>query len=410
MNIKFIKDVSANILTLVINVISPLILIPILANGLGMSLYGDYMALIGLVALCTVIADLGFDMYLSKEISIFRNDLTKISRLLSVYLVVKVLFSILLLLFLYLLLPKLAGVNQLLLLALVWFLYVNTSLKPTAFFNGLEKYVLLSQAEILGKLLLVLLVLILDFTTFGIEKALGVQLVSGLFINIVLFYLLNFKLKLKLCLISTLEIKQLISDSFGFFSARLFVNIYNQSSTYLVSLVLKSELVAAYSIGIQLYKVGQAFVGAIAKVLYTRTVKSKNFNLVLRLTIIILTLQFVCFPIVYYWGEDIIAFILNVSGNEVAQAANVFYISLFFVTVASFWGYPVMVALDKERYAHYGIFFGSIVYFITFGIGYLFFEFDLFFAVLCILIADMSSCILRIYFSKKFISKKMLFR
>ncbi len=414
LNIKIYKDIFANILTLTINIIAPLVLIPILTSTLGLDSYGNYMAMMGLVALCVVLTDLGFGMYLSKEVSIQGDDLGKISIFFTAYIIVKTVMSLFFLFVLYLLLPDIIDTNKYIILFLLWLLYINLSIKPVPFYNGLEKYTLLSKVDISGKVILIVLVLLLDFSEYGFEKAIAVQIVSAAFINCFLLYFLIKKSKLQFTVVSKeIIIKiiiKIIKSSFGFYSARLFANVYNQSSTYLVSLVLKSELVAAYAIGIQLYKVGQSLIAAIAQVLYTRTVKSKNLKLVLKITIIVLILQFVCFPVVYYWGEDLIGFILNVSSIEVAQAASVFYISLMFVTVASFWGYPVMVAIERERYAHYGVFFGSIAYFIMFGFGYLFFEFDLFFAVLCILIADMCSCILRIYFSQKFITKKMLFR
>jgi PST family polysaccharide transporter len=410
LNTKIYKDIFANILTLTINIIVPLALIPILTGALGLQGYGNYMAMLGLVALCVVLSDLGFDMFLSKEVSIQRSDLKQVSKFLTTFIIIKVALSLFFLLVLYLLLPNIIDVNKYALLFSLWLLYINLSIKPSAFYNGLEKYTLLSKVDISGKLILITLIFSIDFSNSGLIKAIVIQIISTTFINCFLLYFLFKTSKLQFTSVSIKDIIKTIKSSFGFYSARLFLNIYNQSSTYLVSLVLISELVAAYAIGIQLYKVGQSLIGAISRVLYTRTVKNKNLKLVLKVTIIVLLFQFLGFPIVYYWGEELINLVLNINSLEIAQVANIFYISLMFVTVASFWGYPVMVAIEREKYAHYGVFFGSIAYFIMFVVCYLFIEFNLFYAVLCILIADICSCMLRIYFSKKFITKTMLLR
>lgn len=409
MNKKFLKDVTANIFTLAVNVVTPLLLIPILTRSLGLDIYGDYMASLGFIFLCVVLADLGFSMYLSKEVSIQRENAQEVSKLYSAFLTVKLFFLLPFLLLLFLLLPEIPNTNRYIVLGLFWLLFVNISIKPTAFYNGLEKYTLQSKVEICGKFLLILLILFFDLSDEGIEKVMVAQVLSAVFINIFMFHFLLKETEIKFRHLPKDSLVDLVRLSFGFFIARLFVNIYTQSSTYLVSLVLKSELVAIYSILIQLYKVGQAVVGAISKVLYTNTVKSKNFKRIVKVSLIIILLHLLFLPLVAAYGVNIVNTILNINIDISNFVLMIPYLSLLFVIIASFWGYPVMIALGKERYAHYGIFFGSLAYYFTFIIFVLFFDFNLYLALFCIFISDFTSAILRLYFANKFLTKEMLF-
>ena len=244
-------------------------------------------------------------------------------------------------------------------------------------------------------------VLLLDFTENAFEKAILVQILSVFLINASSYHYLFKNCKLRLKLPSSRDVSGLLRQAFEFYAARLFVNIYNQSSTYLVSLVLKSEQVAIYSIGIQFYKLGQAMIGAVARVLYTRIVKSKAIKSVVKTTLLVLILQAVLLPVVFIYGQQILAFALEVQSPELIEIIKLFYVSLFFVIVSSFWGYPVMVAYNKTKYAHAGIFFTSFVYFLAYNIILISFEFDLVRAALCILVADIVSMLVRVLFAYK---------
>ena len=398
---SLIKDISLNIISVVVSILSPLVLIPVLTKSLGLSMYGDYMALLALIAMFSILCDLGLDMYLSKEVSIVREDRNEVFKLFSQFLTIKVLISFFTLpIFAFLVLFTLE-INSESIIVLASIMLLANNLRPISFFNGLEKYQENATFDFLGKVLLLALVVFLDFKELGFEKAVLIQVVSLVFISGVSYYYLYRSGTFIFKFSSIKDAERLLRGSFQFYAAKLFVNIYNQSSTYLVSLVVKSELVAIYSIGIQLYKVGQAVIGAITMVLYTRTVKSKALKPVVKITFIVVFLQAALLPIVFFYGEAVLNFILGIQQDELTEIIKLLYISLFFVTISSFWGYPVMVAYDKTNYAHAGIFFGSCVYFLVYGFVYVTSEFNLVMAVICILSADFVSMLIRVGLSYK---------
>jgi PST family polysaccharide transporter len=402
----FYKNAFSNILAVSSNIITPLILIPVLTKSLGLNMYGDYMALLGLIFLFVAVLDFGLDMYLAKEVAILNDNKTKLNYLLSSYITIKIIGSIFIIPFLLFMLPANMSLYVFL---LCWLLVLNLTLKPFAFFCGLELYTIQSKIEISSRFLLVLFVLIGDFNNNGLEKALEAQLISVLASNIAFYSILKYRYCLTIGLLRLGKVLVLVKLAFGFYSARLFVNIYIQSSTYLVSLFVKSDIVAIYSIAIQVYKLGQAVIGAVAKVLYTSTIKSKDFRHVAKVTLGILSALLLFFPVVYFFGAIILTTLLRIDGQEVLPFILPLYLSLVFVTLSSFWGYPVLVSLEKEKYAHLGIFLSSITYYIAFIICVLFFEFDIYLAITCIVISDMMACLLRIYFALKFVDITKVF-
>ena len=397
MSKSVIRNISRNITTTLINLLAPLVIIPILTSGLGVQGYGLYVILMAKAALFIVIFELGFGMYLSKEISINRDNKKEVTHLFWIFLLSKVVLFFVFLLFILLTENKFGSI-ELLFISLVLFQLLNLS--PVLM--GLEKYKLLNKIQIISKSLLIISVFISDFTTNGIEKALALQSISA-FISIVLMYGHIFKGKeIAGFIFDFKKMLYVIKHSFPFYGARFFVNLYQQSSTYFISFILSLELVALYSIAIQLYKVGQSIIGAVSRVLYTSTVKTKDFTLIKKLTIKSLLIHFLLLPVIFFFGEDILGLIFDFDVVMLSELSLIFYISLLSVLLSSYWGYPALSAIGQEKYAHLGILVSSVTYFISLFCIYTFHFSDAKSAVYCIVIADFSGMLVRCYYAKKF--------
>ena len=119
-----ISNIFSNISATLINILAPLIIIPLLTSGLGMDDYGLYVALIAKTALFIVLTELGFGMYLAKEISVKRDDLAEVSSLFWVFLLTK-LVAFVLVLAVFLLFSEQSVIVDLLLLALIFLNFIN---------------------------------------------------------------------------------------------------------------------------------------------------------------------------------------------------------------------------------------------------------------------------------------------
>jgi len=362
-----------------------------------MNEYGLYVALLAKTALFIVLAELGFGMYLAKQISVNRDDIAEISSLFWIFLVTKLVVFVLVLVVLILFSSQF-GVVESLLCALIFLQFLNV----TPILTGLENYKLLTQVQIFTKFLMVVLVLTVNFSNFGLEKALALQVVITALTSVSLFIYFIKNNKLERIIFDFSKFKTVLMGSLPFYGAKLFVNLYQQSSTYFVSYTLSAELVAIYSIALQLYKVGQSVIGAVARVLYTSTVKTKNFALIYKLTIRSFILHVSIFPIVFFYGDQLLDLIFSFDVTVLFDLSILLYLSLFSVIISSYWGYPALSAIGKENYAHLGILVASVVYFVAFG---LFMAFDLssiYLMIGCIVLSDFMGMLVRLFFARKF--------
>jgi O-antigen/teichoic acid export membrane protein len=380
-----------------INILAPLITISVLTSALGMSVYGIYITFLAKIAVFVVFAELGFGMYLGKEVSVHRGSKRRVSSLFWIFLVTKLVIFFLSIP-IFILLSKKFGVVETLLCALIFFQFINV----TPILMGLENYKFLTIVQVVTKTLMVVLVLIVDFSTFGLERALIIQVAVAALTTFVLliYFIKNNKLEKKIP--SGGKFKIVLMGSFPFYSAKLFVNLYQQSSAYFVSFVLSSELVAIYYIAIQLYKVGQAVIGSVSRVLYTSTVNSKDFALIRKLTVRSLIIHISFFPVVFFYGDQILSVIFSFDVAVLVNLSIFFYISLFSVILSSYWGYPALTAIGKENYAHIGILVSSITYFLAFGFLVMLNSNSIYLMVGCIILADFMGMLVRLFFARKF--------
>ncbi|MFT6835657.1 MAG: O-antigen/teichoic acid export membrane protein [Francisellaceae bacterium] len=397
MSKKVISNIFNNIFATLINILAPLIIIPILTSGLGMNEYGLYVAMLAKTALFIVLAELGFGMYLGKQISINRDDIAEVSSLFWIFLVTKlvVFFVVLAVLIVF---SAQFGVVELLLSALIFFQFLNV----TPILTGLENYKLLTKVQIFTKFLMVVLVITVNFSSFGLEKVLVLHVVIAALTSFSLFIYFLKNNKLEKIIFSFTKFKIVLIGSLPFYGAKLFVNLYQQSSTYFVSFLLSAELVAIYSIAIQLYKVGQSIIGAVSRVLYTSTVNTKDFLLIKRLTISSFFIHLAVLPIVFFYGAQILSLIFSFDVKILTELSVIFYLSLLSVIVSSYWGYPALTAIGKENYAHLGILTASVAYFIALGLLIFFDLSSIHLLIGCIVLADFSGMLVRLFFARKF--------
>ncbi len=359
--------------------------------------YGLYVILLSQIALFVVLTEFGFGMYLAKEISVKRNEIDEVSSLFWVFIISK-LISFLLILFIFLIFSDLLFLQSILACCLILFYLLDLS----PILMGLENYKFLSKLQIFSKCIMVSLILLLDLSHNGFEKAIAIQLLVAAMSSLVMitFFFKTNKVIRKLPSLN--KFKKVFQGSIPFYGAKIFVNLYQQSSTYFVSFFLLPEFVAVYSIGLQIYKVGQSIIGAVSRVLYTSTVNTKNFKLLKKITIGSVIIHILMLPIVILFGQIVLNLIFDFDTENLYLLCQAFYMSLLFVIFSSYWGYPALSAIGKENYAHIGIFVSSLAYFLALALVVLFGLESIYFFVGCIVFSDFVGMSVRLYFARKF--------
>ncbi|HIF9248510.1 TPA: oligosaccharide flippase family protein [Photobacterium damselae] len=394
------KNIISNIFSTLLSVIAPIIIIPILISNLSVELYGKYVALISMVALVNVFADLGLGMYIPKEISANSKDINYISELTSNFLIIK---TIIFLLSFVIIGNTVEGFNSVIIVGV--YCYFN-SLDLTPILNGLEEYKVTAFFQLVIKMINIIMVLSFDFREFGVEKAFIIQMVSSILLFILQYIFICRFNKVTFIVPKAKNLYLLVNNSKGFFFSRLLVNLYQRASVYLASFFLNLEQVALFSIGLQLYQVGQSVIGAISRVLFTATMKSKSIDHIINKTKLVFMVYILFFPIVVIFGEDILKFIFDNNMEQLHMISIIFYISLFPLSVSSFWGYPALTPYGYQKEAHYGILISSLSYYASMLIFVTSNNVTLYTFVICIVFADIVGMISRLYYVNKLLYKK----
>lgn len=396
------KNIIYNVLSTLLAMFGPLIVIPYLTMELGMGGYGQYVAIISLAALLSALGDLGLGMYLPKEISINRDNKLKLTQLISAFLIIRGGTAAVAILLSFYLID-----GSILLHTLTSFYILIQAVSFTLVFTGLERYRYLSISELISKILLIVMVFMIDYSYLGLEKAIGIQILVALILNGLLLkeFVVHYDIKIKW--VSIKDLVYIIKPSGNFYFVSLLSNLYTHSSTYFVSLVVSSESVALYSIATQLYRVGNSIVGGVVRVIYTSTVRTKDFIALKKITVLSLFLHLLFVPIVYFFGENILSLIFKFDTFILSSLTTILYVTLFFVIISSYWGYPALTAINKEKNAHFGVIFSFIIYALSFSIVYFLDLVSLYSLVCCIVVSEFSGMLFRVYYINKF---KYLFK
>lgn len=388
------KNVYSNVFIIIITLLPPLFSIPILTNGLGLSVYGQYMADFSFILLLVVLSDLGFGMFLPKILA-QSESLSEKSQIVTSFFAVKILVLPLILFIAFLYFNKTESNYSI--FFLFYLAIINFNLTPIM--NGLELYSKLVITTVVSKLVFVFCIFYFNFQSDGLFKIIVIQVVTQFIVFIMNFFIVSKIASFNLNIKKTILI---IREAFGYYISKLFVNIYQQSSTYIVSMFLSLESVALYSIAIQLYKVGQSFIGAVSRVLLTTIVKSKDFKVLFTYTKITLAIYSLGLIVVLLFSNVILGFFLTLDTQILGTLVEILYISLIFVVFSSYYGYPALSAINKDNYAHIGIFLSSVGYFLSVIFFYLMNHMGLIQLVLCIFFADLIGMLSRLYYAKRF--------
>jgi O-antigen/teichoic acid export membrane protein len=386
------KNILNNIFATLLGVLSPIIIMPILIEAMSLEQYGDYVALISLIALINVFSDLGLGMYLPKEIAENHNDSNAVCKLIATYIAVKSCFIFISIIIIYFLVSD----SIMVFLLIVYCYFSSVNLTPVL--NGLEEYTFCAYIQLFVKAINIAIVISLDFSSYGIEKAIAIQCVVSFIIFFSQCIFIHSRYKFYRTRLVFDFVITTIKSSYAFFLSRLLVNIYQRSSVYIVSIFLSANLVAIYSIGFQLYQVGQAMIGAVSRVLYTSTMKTKELSPILKKTKITIASYIVLLPLIVTYGDYILGLIFSFDVGELHAISVILFLSILPLSISSYWGYPALVPFGRENKAHIGIILSSVSYYCSLAILYATSNVSLYSLVICILIADIVGMFTRLYY------------
>jgi len=232
-----------------VNLVAPLIVTPYLIGVCGYENFGKITFALTIAFLLNVIIDYGADIILVKEVSINRNDKTKLSKIFSIAyfgrlpLLLGLLLTLTLLIFIV---PMEDADRKLYLLTL--FIFAGQYLNPIWFLQGINKFKTISFLNILNKLLYVSLVFLFvkvapDFILVNLFW--GISLILSSLAGLCYCTYIE---KTPLQKVTGLQIRKYLKDDFQFFTSQVLLALKNYSPIVILSVLGGFSVVGMYRI------------------------------------------------------------------------------------------------------------------------------------------------------------------
>ncbi len=362
-----IKNFSSLTILQISNYLFPLITFPYLVRVLGPEKFGLINFAAALVAYFTVLTDYGFNLSATREISIHRKDIEKVSSLFSNVMTTKLILFIagaIVFLPLLFLIPKFSADYP---IYLGTYLFVFGSvLFPVWFFQGMEQMKYITIINIGVKALW--LVSIFVFIKSSADVLTLVFLNSGSLIIIGVISLIVIKKKFNVFFKRPLakEIKRQLSEGWYYFVSTASITLYTNSNIFILGLFTNNEVVGYFAAADKLRMAIQGLFGNAAQTVFPHLslmfkeskIKAVRFvKKYLRLSLLaaaIVTLT------VFIFSREIVIVIL---GQNYLSSLPVFRVILFLpiiILISNIYGIQVMLNLGYKKEFFKVIFYAGI--------------------------------------------------
>lgn len=253
------------------NFLLPIIVMPYVISKIGTAGFGIISVAHVVMIYLSSISDYGFNLTATKDISLFRRDLVKISKIFFLTLASKLLitfFCFLLLLILILFVP---AVHQHFTLYLLGFLYVvGQSILVSWFFQGMEKMQYITVSTLLARIIFVLLVFMFirqkeDDIFFLFFLGIG-NVIAGFFS----IYLAIRIFKLKFIQPRWPEIIIELKEGWHITVSNLSINTYLYTNIFILRIFTNDLIVGYYSIAEKIFFAIRQILGIFSQAIYPR--------------------------------------------------------------------------------------------------------------------------------------------
>jgi len=257
----------------------PLITFPYLVRILGIELFGVLAMATAIVAYFQILVDYGFDLSATKEISIHRENRSKLIEIFSSVLIIKFILMIISFLLLTLLIFSFEKLTE------NWEVYYFTfglvlgqTLFPIWFFQGIEKMKYITILTIISKFIFTISIFVFvkestDYKIVPLLYAIG-SIVSGLISLYIIKRDFNITIKWQ-----KLEvIKKYLYDGWYIFVQRFYVNLYTTTNIVILGIFTSDMIVGFFAIAKRIIAIfGQLF-KIVSNVYYPYFSKKFAFN------------------------------------------------------------------------------------------------------------------------------------
>ncbi|HPM42223.1 MAG TPA: flippase [Candidatus Omnitrophota bacterium] len=360
--------------------ILPLVTFPFLVRVLGPVKYGLVTFSQCFIMYFVLLIDYGFNYSATREISIYRNDIGRLSGIVASVTAIKLLllavsfavFSCVLFLA-----PKFSSEKTLYYFSFLAVL--GNVLMPAWFFMGIEKMNYIMYLSILSKVIYTVCIFV--FIT-GPEGYLLVPLFNGLggiFSGLIAIYVLFKTFKIRPLVPRISEIARQLKEGWHVFISTMAISAYSNTRMFAVGLLCSETVTGYYAIAEKLINIIQStYLIPLAQTVFPRLSNvfhadpGKAFNMMRRLQSLTTMLYLLFLPPLFILAPHIISLIAKNVYPETLLSFRILLIAAFFTSANAFRVQFLLISGRNKIYADIHMLAGTIGVVLTFLFAYLY--------------------------------------
>ncbi|MFA6217760.1 MAG: flippase [Candidatus Omnitrophota bacterium] len=342
-----------------ITYILPIIILPYLFRVIGADKFGLLAFAQAFVQYFMILMDYGFNVSATKEISLCRDNLSKMSKIFSAVMMAKAaLMCVSLILFCGIVfsIPKFRNDWPVYLLTFTGM--IGNALFPTWFFQGTEKMKYITNLNIVGGILFAGLIFVFVHgpQDYLLVPFIGccIFLLSGILGQIIALreFQISFSFQ------GYKNIGKHLKNSWDIFISIAAINAYTASRVFAIGLLTNNNITGYYSIAERVAGACQTFpLMSFSQAIFPRLShifhrnKAKAFQIMCHIQQITTTMSLISLPLIFIFTPSIVGFICGNQYPEAVLSLRLLLISVFFVHANAFRVQFLLVSGKTQLYS-----------------------------------------------------------
>lgn len=320
-----------------VNLLIPLIVTPYLVQVLGLNYFGKITFAASVMAFFVMVADYGFNLYLTKEVALYREDKAKLNQIftVSVYARVILVVASFLLLLMSLFIPRFGADKTLFISSFC--IVLGQSFVPTWIFQGLDSIKPLAIINGLIKVSYIAIVFILIKKPDDYVRVNVLWGINGILCAIVSIFFLLQRYKFVFVKTRVSEISSVFQKGVSFFLAGFSVNIYTFCSSAILGLFASYESVALFGVAEKIIQIIRQPLPLFSQVIYPtscrKAIEGKDaFFFFMKKTYLPFLILFIGFATITFVTSPLISgYFQETHTNEISTLVRIMIPATFFM-------------------------------------------------------------------------------
>lgn len=339
-----------------INYLIPLIMVPYLVRTLGLDGFGVYSIILAITQYFVIIADYGFSLSASRQISLNIQNINIVSKIFFSVILSKLIIAFFVFLFItiFFIINKTFTQYYLLFINSMGII-IGTTFFPTWLFQGYEKMHWIAISNLVAKISGLILVLIFVNNTNDLWLAILIQsLVSMIAATIAL----TTAIVGKYVYILLPKIEDMIMQfklGWSIFLSTFFVSMYTTSIPLILGYNSGAEAVGIYNAADKLKQALQGLIGPVSQAIYPRSnrlmheSRLKAIKFVVTISKILISLMLIGCLFVFYFSDQIIQLAFGVGHYDTAVVLKIIIWIPILVALANMLGIQIMLPMGLSK-------------------------------------------------------------